>query len=146
MNREKGPVWAFFFLQSIDGIIEKMYNKVKKERKNPMFENKEYARLEALVKSYVNDGEGDIDSIIRQIRAASLYGKIESYEEIHLMDLLPLNMADDIDDGERTVYDETTGGIPVNMEQEETPDMSFLDDYDEEEEEEESGFLSGLGL
>lgn len=111
-----------------------------------MFENKEYARLEALVKSYVNDGEGDIDSIIRQIRAASLYGKIESYEEIHLMDLLPLNMADDIDDGERTVYDETTGGIPVNMEQEEAPDMSYLDDYDEEEEEEESGFLSGLGL
>lgn len=137
---------AFFFLQSIDGIIKKTYNKVKKERKNPMFENKEYARLEALVKSYVNDGEGDIDSIIRQIRAASLYGKIESYEEIHLMDLLPLNMADDIDDGKRTVYDETTGGIPVNMEQEETPDMSYLDDYDEEEEEEESGFLSGLGL
>ena len=118
----------------------------KNERKNPMFENKEYARLEALVKNYVNDGEGDIDNIIRQIRAASLYGKIESYEEIHLMDLLPLNMADDIDDGERTVYDETTGGIPVNMEQEEAPDMSFLDDYDEEEEEEESGFLSGLGL
>ena len=49
------------------------------------------------------------------ILAASLYGKIESYEEIHLMDLLPLNMADDIDDGERTVYDETTGGIPVNF-------------------------------
>lgn len=111
-----------------------------------MFENKEYARLEAMAKNYVNNSEGNIEDIVRQIRAASLYGKIESYEENHLMDILPLGMADDIDDWQKNICDETTGGIPINMEQEEMPDMSYLDDYDEEEKEEESGFLSGLGL
>lgn len=91
------------------------------------------------------NGLDNKENIIRDIREASLYGKIQSYEEIHLMDMLNLESADDIDDGYNGIHvDKTTGGISINIDEEEKHDMSDLDDYEEEKEEEESGFLGFL--
>lgn len=109
-----------------------------------IFANQTYMMLENAVKGYLN-GNGNIEDIIRDIKSASLYGKIETHEEIHLMDMLCLEKAEDIDDGYIEKHDMTTGGIPVELENEERyGDMSYLDNYEEEKEEEESGFLSFL--
>lgn len=109
-----------------------------------VFENKVYSDLEKRAKSYIENGNENLENILRDIREASLYGKIESYEEIHLMDILNLDSADDIDDGYVEKHDETTGGIPISFGKEEKIDTSYLDDYEEEEEEKESGFLGFL--
>lgn len=105
------------------------------------FINPIYNNLEKRIKEGIEDKE----KIIRDIREASLYGKIQSYEEIHLMDLLELESAEDIDDGYTgPTINETTGGISTQFEEEETYDMSELDDYEEEKEEDDSGFLGFL--
>lgn len=108
------------------------------------FENKIYSGLEKRVMAFNECGIGDFEDIMKDIRAASLYGDIESYEEIRLMDLMKLKEADDIDDGYIEVRDKTTGGIQVDFNEEEMHDMSYLDDYDKEEEQEEHGFLGFL--
>lgn len=109
-----------------------------------IFENKVYSGLEKRAKAYASGCDIDLPTLMRDIREASLYGKIESYEEIHLLDILDLEQAEDIDDGYIQKFDETTGGIQTEFEKEEEHDMSYLDDYEEEEEEEESGFLGFL--
>ena len=102
-----------------------------------IFVNEIYAQLEFRAK---NATEENIDDIIRDIREASLYGKIQSFEEIHLMDLLDLKQADDIDSD---FIEEKDTGIRLE-EQEVLPDMSYLDDYEEEVEKKEEGFLGFL--
>lgn len=101
------------------------------------FINSIYAELEMRAKNATMENRNDI---IRDIREASLYGKIQSYEEIHLMDLLNLEEADDID---VEFEDNRETGIKLET-QEEASDMSYLDDYEEEEEEKEEGFLGFL--
>jgi hypothetical protein len=108
------------------------------------FSNPVYIDLEMRIKKYLEDEEEDVEKIVRDIREASLYGKIESYEEIHLMDLLDFEQAENIDDGYVKQIDKTTGGLQVEFEEEEKHDMSYLDDYEEEEEEKDEGFLSFL--
>jgi len=109
-----------------------------------IFSNQVYSDLEKRINLYLQYRTGSLENILRDIREASLYGKIESYEEIHLMDMLELKKAEDIDDGVIEMHDKTTGGITPVFEKEEKYDMSYLDDYEEKMEEEESGFLSFL--
>lgn len=108
------------------------------------FFNTVYLEIETRIQNLGTNENDSVEKIIRDIREASLYGKIESSEEIHLMDLLNLEKNEDIDDGYRQVIDETTGGIDVTFEEKEIHDMSYLDDYEEEEEEKEEGFLGFL--
>lgn len=110
------------------------------------FVNEVYANLERRVRIYSENKIGNFDDIMRDIREASLYGKIESYEEIRLMDLMNLDTAEDIDDGYVEVHDRTTGGIQTTFKEEEKHDMSYLDDFEEEEEEKDTGFLGFLNL
>lgn len=108
------------------------------------FVNPVYMDLENRITEYINDGNEDLEDIIRDIREASLYGKIQSYEEIHLMDLLDMEQNEEIDDGYVKVVNKSTGGIDVKFEEEEVHDMSYLDDYEVDEEQKEEGFLGFL--
>lgn len=108
------------------------------------FINTVYVDLENRIKDYMKNKNEDLELILRDIREASLYGKIASYEEIHLMDLLELEEAEDIDDHYVTVVNENTGGLQVDFKEDEKHDMSFLDDFDDDNEEKEEGFLGFL--
>lgn len=108
------------------------------------FINGTYAGLENRVRVYKERGEGDFESIMRDIRKAALYGDIESYEQIRLEDLMGLDTADDIDDGYIEKHDHTTGGIQTSFTDEEKYDMPELDDFEEEGNDKEEGFLTLL--
>lgn len=106
------------------------------------FINITYMNLENQIKDYMKNG-GNLELIIRNIRKASLDGEIASYEEIHLMDLLELEMEEDIDDHYVQQFSKDTGGLPIILEEEEKHDMSYLDDFNDYSEKEE-GFLGFL--